>query len=87
MELFLTIDGKFTQSTTGHAHAYTHMYTCIKIANGQTHGAIHFDMLSLHLNHLIASHTGNNDWPCGTLHFGIFWSNLDTRDIKTYHTT
>ena len=25
-----------------HAHACRHMYTCIKIANGQQHGGIHF---------------------------------------------
>ena len=24
-----------------HAHAYTHMYTCIEIANGRQHGGIH----------------------------------------------
>ena len=40
--------------------------------------------LSLHLNHLIASRTANYDWPFGTLPFGLFCSNLDTRDLKTY---
>ena len=30
--------------------------------------------LSLHLNHLIASHTANYDWPFGTLPFGLFRS-------------
>ena len=39
--------------------------------------------LSLHLNHLIASHTANYDWPFGTLPFGFFGSNLDTRDLET----
>ena len=24
-----------------HAHAHTHMYTCIEIANGRRHGGIH----------------------------------------------
>ena len=24
-----------------HAHAHTHMYTCIEIANGHRHGGIH----------------------------------------------
>ena len=43
--------------------------------------------LSLHLNHLIASHTGNYDWPFGTLPFGLFGSNLDTRDLETYPRT
>ena len=43
--------------------------------------------LSLHLNHLIASHTTNYDWPFGTLPFGLFWSNLDTRDLETYPRT
>ena len=40
--------------------------------------------LGLHLNHLIASRTANYDWPFGTLPFGLFWSNLDTRDLETY---
>ena len=40
--------------------------------------------LSLHLNHLIASRMANYDWPLGTLPFGVFGSNLDTRDLETY---
>ena len=43
--------------------------------------------LSLHLNHLIASHAANYDWPVGTLPFGLFCSNLDTRDLETYPRT
>ena len=43
--------------------------------------------LSLHLNHLIASRTANYNWPFGTLPFGLFWSNLDTRDLDTYPRT
>ena len=43
--------------------------------------------LSLHLNHLIASRTANYDWPFETLPFGLFWSNLDTRDLETYSRT
>ena len=43
--------------------------------------------LSLHLNHLIASHVTNYKWPFGTLPFGLFWSNLDTKDLKTYPRT
>ena len=43
--------------------------------------------LSLHLNHLIASHTANYDWSCGTLPFSLFWSNLETRDLETYPRT
>ena len=35
--------------------------------------------LSLHLNHLIESCVTNYDWPFGTLPFGLFGSNLDTR--------
>ena len=27
--------------TRMHAHAHTHMYTCIEIANGRQHGGIH----------------------------------------------
>ena len=40
--------------------------------------------LSLHLNHLIALCMTNYDWPFGTLPFGLFGSNLDTRDLETY---
>ena len=43
--------------------------------------------LSLHLSHLIASHAANYDWPFGTLPFGLFWSNLDARDLETYPKT
>ena len=43
--------------------------------------------LSLHLNHLIASRMTNYDWPFGTLSFGLFGSNLDTRDLETYPRT
>ena len=43
--------------------------------------------LSLHLNHLIGSHVTNYDWPFGTLPFGLFGSNLDTRDLETYPRT
>ena len=43
--------------------------------------------LSLHLNHLIASRTANYDWPFGTLPFGLFGSNLDTRHLETYPRT
>ena len=43
--------------------------------------------LSIHLNHLIASHMTNYDWPFGTLLFGLFGSNLDTRDLETYPRT
>ena len=43
--------------------------------------------LSLHLNHLIASRKANYDWPFGTLPFGLFGSNLDTRDLETYPMT
>ena len=43
--------------------------------------------LSLHINNLIASRTANYDWPFGTLPFGLFWSNLDTRDLDTYSRT
>ena len=43
--------------------------------------------LSLHLNHLIGSRMTNYDWPFGTLPFGLFGSNLDTRDLETYPRT
>ena len=43
--------------------------------------------LSLHLNHLIESCTGNYDWLFVTLPFGLFGSNLDTRDLETYPRT
>ena len=43
--------------------------------------------LSLHLNHLIGSRVTNYDWPFWTLSFGLFGSNLDTRDLETYPRT
>ena len=43
--------------------------------------------LSLHLNHLIAYRLANYNWPFGTLPFGFFGSNLDTRDLETYPRT
>ena len=43
--------------------------------------------LSLHLNHLIASRVANYNWPFGTLPFGLFGSNFDTRDLETYPRT
>ena len=43
--------------------------------------------LSLHLNHLIESRMANYDWPFGTLPFGLFGSNLGTRDLETYPRT
>ena len=43
--------------------------------------------LSLHLNHLIPSRVANYNWPFGTLPFGLFGSNLDTRDLETYPRT
>ena len=43
--------------------------------------------LSLHLNNLIASCMANYNWPFGTLPFGLFGSNLDTRDLETYPRT
>ena len=43
--------------------------------------------LSLHLNHLIASRAANYDWPFGTLPFGLFGLNLDTRHLETYPRT
>ena len=43
--------------------------------------------LSLHLNHIIGSCVTNYDWPFGTLPFGLYGSNLDTRDLETYPRT
>ena len=43
--------------------------------------------LSFNLNHLIASCMTNYEWPFGILYFGLFWSNLDTRDLETYPRT
>ena len=43
--------------------------------------------LSLHLNHLIASHMTNYDWPFGTLPFGLFGPNLNAGDLETYPRT
>ena len=39
--------------------------------------------LSLHLNHLIASHLGICYQQFGTLPIGIFLSNLDSRQLDT----
>ena len=41
----------------------------------------------LSLNHLIESAMTNYDWPFGTLPFGLFGSNLDTRELETYPRT
>ena len=41
-------------------------------------------MLVTYLNHLIAYHVANYDWPFGTLPLCTFSSNLDTRDLETY---
>ena len=43
--------------------------------------------LSLQLNHLIASRMAHYDWPFGTLPFGLFGSNLDTRHLERYPRT
>ena len=68
---------------------YGLMGSSAKIANFFIGGSQqHFlDGLSLHLNHLIASHIANYNWPFGTLPFGLFGSNLDTRDLETYPRT
>ena len=39
------------------------------------------------LNHLIASHAANYNWPFGTLPVGLFWSNLDMKDLETHPIT
>ena len=39
------------------------------------------------MNHLIESRMTNYDWPFGTLPFGLFGSNLDTRHLETYPRT
>ena len=61
---------------------------CVEEALQAVQAAVWFlGGLSLHLNHLIASHMANYDWPFGTLPFGLFGSNLDTRDLETYPRT
>ena len=65
---------------------------CVKIQNNARNLLNFFKLpflggLSLHLNHLIASHMANYNWPFGTLPFGLFGSNLDTRDLETYPRT
>ena len=54
---------------------------------GKEHTDTFLGGLSLHLNHLIASCAANYDWPFRTLPFGLFGSNLDTRDLETYPRT
>ena len=68
------------------------MCTCFRVLNGTENPFCTVELLflgglSLHLNHLIASHMANYDWPFGTLPFGLFGSNLDTRDLETYPRT
>ena len=61
---------------------------CCDMDQNETIGKIELlGGLSLHLNHLIASRTANYNWPFGTLPFGLFGSNLDTRDLGTYPRT
>ena len=43
--------------------------------------------LILQLNHLIGSLMTNYNWPFGTLPFGLFCSNLDTKDLETHPRT
>ena len=62
-----------------------HMPKMLKM--GKEHTSTFLGGLSLHLNHLIASHMANYNWPFGTLPFGLFGSNLDTRDLETYPRT
>ena len=41
------------KGTCMHAHAHTHIYTCIEIANGRQHGGIHvyhvYNMFNMHV--------------------------------------
>ena len=70
-------------------------FILISLFNARFHFHHHFILLggfllgglSLHLNHLIASCAANYDWPFGTLPFGLFGSNLDTRDLEIYPRT
>ena len=60
----------------------------LQLRGGYLHDSDQFlGGLSLHLNHLIGSRVTNYDWPFGTLPFGLFGSNLDTRDLETYPRT
>ena len=68
--------------------AYTENTLCEDVNKRTIHNAFPFlGGLSLHLNHLIASRAANYNWPFGTLPFGLFGSNLDTRDLETYPRT
>ena len=57
------------------------------VLKSNTEGHTFLGGLSLHLNHLIESRMTNYDWPFRTLPFGLFGSNLDTRDLETYPRT
>ena len=59
----------------------------LKICDLLRHPHLWMGGSSLHLNHLIESRVTNYDWPFGTLPFGLFGSNLDTRDLETYPRT
>ena len=75
-------------SKIGQIHLRAVMLCMSKMSKmGKEHTDTFLGGLSLHLNHLIASRTANYDWPFGPLPFGLFWSNLDTRDLETYPRT
>ena len=92
-EFFLALTATKLEFWMFFFHMNVHPKLCedCLVTNG-THNSFHFlysflGGLSLHLNHLIASRTANYDWPFGTLPFGLFGSNLDTRDLETYPRT
>ena len=58
------------------------IWGCFKCCHNQ-HGLMVLGGLSIHLNHLIASHMGICYWQFGTLPIGIFLSNLDSRQLDT----
>ena len=66
---------------------YVTLIKDVAIMNNELHLACFLGGLSLHLNHLIGSWVTNYDWPFETLPFGLFGSNLDTRDLETYSRT
>ena len=74
-------------SKMGKEHTHTFLYRVCDMAKMSEMLFSFLGGLSLHLNHLIASLATNYDWPFRTLPFGLFCSNLDTRDLEIYPRT
>ena len=61
-----------------HCYAFVMLY----LKDGPLRSSNYFQLLII-----IGSRVTNYDWPFWTLPFGLFGSNLDTRDLETYART